>query len=408
MTRQPESRPTSRQVVVLGGGVAGVEALLAVHDLAGERAELTLVSPTREFVYRPMMVTEPFDLEPPQTRSLEGLTEDLGARFVEQAAGGVRSDEHVLLLHDGSELTYDYLVVCTGGRFRAAFDSARTFPPATGWLDIDEVLRDAEEEGAIAFVVPPGGSWSLPLYELALMTRRRAADRGLEDLRITLITPEEAPLAIFGPTASDAVAKLLSVRGIDVRAGTHARESADGELLLSPGDDPLGTATVIALPTIVGPAIDGLPSDDGGFIPIDEHARVIGADDVYAAGDGTNFPIKQGGLGTQQADAAAAHIAQVLGAADTAAPFDPVLRGKLITSQESLYMRSGPGDGADGSVAGSECLWWPPNKISGRYLAPWFNHSEVYDPEPPAGSLEVNVAMPQEWHEQPQIIDPYR
>ena len=49
---------------------------------------------------------------------------------------------------------------------------------------------------------------------------------------------------------------------------------------------------VIALPVMDGPAIEGLPKDAGGFIPIDEHARVAGVADVYAAGDGTNFPIR--------------------------------------------------------------------------------------------------------------------
>ena len=63
-----------------------------------------------------------------------------------------------------------------------------------------------------------------------------------------------------------------------------------------------------------GPGIDGLPADEDGFIPVDDHGRVKGVEDIYAAGDGTNFPIKQGGLGTQQADAVAEHIAHRVGA----------------------------------------------------------------------------------------------
>ena len=41
------------KVVVVGGGVAGLEALLTLRDLAEERADLTLVAPVPEFVYRP-------------------------------------------------------------------------------------------------------------------------------------------------------------------------------------------------------------------------------------------------------------------------------------------------------------------------------------------------------------------
>lgn len=398
--------PRSR-VIVVGGGIAGLEALLALHDLAGERADLTLVAPVREFVYRPMMVTEPFDLTPAQERGLEALTDKLGADFVHAAAKGVRPADHVLELDDGSELTYDYLVVCAGGRSHAAIERATTFPSPGPPIHIDDVLAEAKQKGAIAFVVPAGVTWALPIYELALMTRRRARDDGLNDLPITIITPEQRPLAIFGPIASDAVAKLLSARGIEMRLNTYAHENAEGELALTPGESTLGPAAIVALPTIAGPEVEGLPQVDGGFLPIDEHARVVGAEDVYAAGDGTNFPIKQGGLGTQQADAAAAHIAQRLGASPDAEPFRPVLRGKLITGQESLHMRTELTGGAGESEAGSAQLWWPADKVSGRYLAPWFSHSEFAEPAPPTDSLDVEVSIPQEWHEQPQMVDPY-
>jgi len=66
---------------------------------------------------------------------------------------------------------------------------------------------------------------------------------------------------------------------------------------------------VVALPQLEGPRLPGLPADGLGFIQIDEHARVVGLDDVYAAGDATDFPIKQGGIATQQADAAVEMIA---------------------------------------------------------------------------------------------------
>ena len=87
---------------------------------------------------------------------------------------------------------------------------------------------------------------------------------------------------------------------------------------------------------ILGPAVRGLPADADGFIPVDRHARVSGVERVFAAGDGTTFPVKQGGLATQLADAGAAHIAAELGAELDPEPFDPVLRGQLITGAESL------------------------------------------------------------------------
>lgn len=398
-----------RRVVIVGGGVAGLETLLAVRDLAGEAAELTLVSSEPEFLYRPLIVEEPFDLGPAHRHALEPLAAELGARFLQRVATEVRPGDHVVELDDGSELGYDLLVVCLGGRFRPALEGVMTFPSDGEPLRIDELLRAGDGARRIAFVVPSGVTWALPLYEVALMTQRRALDLRLADVELTLVTPEDAPLTIFGPVASAAVARLLAARGIAVETGAHAREVKGGELVLSPGERRIAAEAVIALPAMAGPSINGLPADEDGFIPIDAHARVIGAEDVYAAGDGTNFPIKQGGLGTQQADAAAAHIAQRLGAADGAEPFHPVLRGKLITGDESLYLRADVGGGSGSEEPSLDSLWWPPDKISGRYLAPFLRRGDAHaEPEPPSPSLDVEVALPTEWYLTPTSLDPYR
>ena len=104
-----------RRVVIVGGGVAGLEALIALHDQAGDRAELTLVAPDQDFVYKPLIVEEPFDLGPAEQYALEPLVEEFGARFVQQAAKSVQPDEHTIGLEDGSKLDYDFLIVCAGG-----------------------------------------------------------------------------------------------------------------------------------------------------------------------------------------------------------------------------------------------------------------------------------------------------
>jgi sulfide:quinone oxidoreductase len=213
---------------------------------------------------------------------------------------------------------------------------------------------------------------------------------------------------MFGTPASEAVAQLLSARGVGVHAGVHVHATDGKALVLTPGNRPLEADAVIALPLVDGPSIPGLPSDAKGFIPIDEHARVRGVEDVYAAGDGTTFPIKQGGIATQQADAAAEHIAARVGAALDPTPFRPVLRGQLLTGEDSLNLRGEIAGGRGEGAASADCLWWPPHKISGRYLAPWLAHETVHaDSEPPRRPLEIEVALPTEWHEQPMALDPY-
>lgn len=393
-------------VVVCGGGVAGLETLMALRDLGEDRIVLTLVAAAPEFTYRPLTVEEPFTLKPAERRALEPIAAELDASFVQGSLSQVLTNEHSIELSDGSRLGYDALVVCVGGKPRPAYRNATTFGAAAEPLQIDELIA-ATRGGRIAFVVPPGVTWPLPIYELALMTERRARSADHEAVACVVVTPESAPLIMFGSPASTAVTALLKARGIELETGVYARESEDGALVLTPGDRRLDATHILALPLIEGPGIAGLPTDDKGFIPIDEHARVRGTNDVYAAGDGTNFPIKQGGLATQQADAAAEHIASRAGAEIDPQPFRPVLRGKLLTGDESLQLRHDAAGGAGEGVASEDYLWWPPHKVAGRYLAAWLGQETPHELEPPRRPLDVEVAIPHEWHSEPMALDPY-
>jgi sulfide:quinone oxidoreductase len=394
------------EVVVVGGGVAGLEGLLALHDLAGDRASLTLISAEDEFVYKPLLVEEPFKAGMAERHELEPITRQHGAELVRGRLKAVQTDARTVELDDGRGVDYDYLLIAIGGRFRPALEGATTFPSGDAQFSADATLDRAEQaDHRLAFVVPGGASWQLPLYEIALMCQRRAVQRGM-NVKISLITPESAPLAIFGSGPSAAVRHLLGVRGIELFTDSTVREAGPGGIRLSPGDRVVGPAEVVALPVMEGPALEGLPSNDAGFIPVDEHSRVKGIEGVYAAGDGTDFPIKQGGLATQQADAAAEDIAHALGAAVSPEPFRPVLRGKLLTGEESVNLSADVAGGGGEPDVSEDYLWWPPHKIAARYLSPFLYHGDSHtEPEPPPDSLDVEVALPMEWHEEPMTID---
>jgi sulfide:quinone oxidoreductase len=399
-----------RQVVIAGGGIAGLETLMALRDLGGDRVAPTLVAPASDFTYKPFTVEEPFFFRPAERHALEPIAEEFGARFIQDGVTAVDPGSRVVSLANGSELHYDAAVVCVGARQVPAYERAVTFRTADQPLEMQEVIRvsAAADPARLAFVAPPGATWPLPVYELALMARRRSEELDLGGLECVVVTPEEAPLVMFGRIASDAVASLLDVRGIGVITSARVTDVEAGALVWVPGHERLEVGGVVALPALEGPAIDGLPADEHGFIPIDLHARVPGADGVYAAGDGTTFPIKQGGLATQQADAAAEHIAAAAGAEVEPRPFHPILRGRLLTGDESLSLSADVGGGSGEGAASLDCLWWPPHKVSGRYLPAWLAGEEPRaDPEPPRHSLDVEVALPVEWHREPMALDPY-
>jgi sulfide:quinone oxidoreductase len=218
-------------------------------------------------------------------------------------------------------------------------------------------------------VVPPGVSWPLPAYELALMTARRAAEQGVA-VDVTLITPEDRALGIFGGKASRDVHFALNAAGITLECGAVASVPQPGRVVVAPGGKVIECDHVVALSVCQGPWITGLPADSDGFLPIDLHGRVGGVERIHACGDGTNFPLKQGGIACQQADAAASWIASEIDPAVTPEPFRPVLRGQLFTGAAPQFMRravSGRVDHED--ETSKRPLWWPPTKVAGKYLS---------------------------------------
>ncbi|MEO5576527.1 MAG: FAD-dependent oxidoreductase [Gaiellaceae bacterium] len=359
------------RVLIAGGGVAALEATLALRALAGKLVAVELLAPEPHFWYRPLAVVEPFGGGHVQGVELVELARACDAQLTLGALAAVDADRHVARTASGAEIEYDALLVATGARPVTAVTGALTF---RGLADSDlllALLEELEEGGArrLTFAVPGGVSWPLPLYELALQTAVRL--RARPDVELALVTPEVTPLGVFGDWASQAVAALLRERGIRVYTARHPVSFEDGWLALAP-TGAFAADRVVALPRLEGVSIPGLPHDADGFIPVDSSGRVRGRDDVYAAGDATAFPVKQGGLAAQQAVAAAETIAGVAGAAIRPQPFRPVLRGLLLTGGRPFYLRAEVGERADEtSTATAEPLWWPPGKVAGRHLAPF-------------------------------------
>jgi sulfide:quinone oxidoreductase len=384
-------------VVVAGGGVAGLETVLGLRALAGELVELELLAPDPEFWYRPLGVAEPFGLGRSAHFDLATIVDSVGAAFTLDELKSVESPAHLARTVHGAEIAYDALVVACGALPRPALAGALSFRGPADSNAFRELLADAEQGAisSIAFVVPSAAGWQLPLYELALLTAARLAE-GVTHVGLTLVTPEPSPLALFGAAASDAVLALLAAHEIELRSGSYPARYKGGRLELVP-DATLQADRVVALPRLEGPRILGLPQDDNGFVATDQQGRVHGLDDVYAAGDITQFPVKQGGLAAQQADAVVEAIAHQAGAAITPRPFHPVLRGLLLTGTAPRYLRNELRGGlGDTSTVATDILWWPPAKIVGRYLTPYLADTVDLNLTPPAaqaGDLTVTVDL---------------
>ena len=263
--------PTPLVVVVAGGGIAALETALALRELAGARTAVTLVAPDAGLTYRPLSVGVPFSQAHAKLHPLVEVAADTGAHFMQDRVTEVMGDRHVVRLESGGELAYDALVLAPGA-VRVVEPHALTFVGRQSADALGGLLSDLEGGYVrrVAFVVPAGASWPLPLYELAIMTAREVWGMGMDDVQFSLVSPEVAPLAVFGTAASRAIAKLRDEAGIACHGAADATVRK-GSVELGGLRDPLMVERSVTLPSLEGPRLTGVPADVDGFIEVDEY-----------------------------------------------------------------------------------------------------------------------------------------
>jgi sulfide:quinone oxidoreductase len=356
------------EVLIAGGGIAAAELALGLADLAGERVSTTIVSPGQDLVMRPFHPGEAFSVHSRSHYPLAALAEHTGAAHLRGKVEAVDGAAQRVQVEGSGPVSYDVLALTLGARSVNPYRQAMTFRGDRAAIPFASLLSDIEQgyTTSVGFVVPPGMNWPLPLYELALLTAREARSMGVEP-DLALITPEHRPLAVFGPAGSAAVADLLEHAGISFAGEIEVDESEPG-VFTTAGGRPLDAQRVVTVPVLEGIALPGVPVDPHGFIPIDDHCRVRGLEHVFAAGDGTTNPVKQGGIACQQADVIAEQIAQMAGADVTPRPVRPVLRGRLMTGRAVRYISDHDPTGGE---AEQPMLFAAHRKVDGRYLSPW-------------------------------------
>lgn len=325
------------RVVIAGGGVAALEAALALRALGGDRIDVEMLSPRGEFVYRSFAIAGP-DCPTGIRHDLAALAEWIGVSFRPGGVVAVDGAARRIACQDGEWIRFDRLLVATGARLLPGVPGAITF-----WGALDEggvdwavrrlragILRD------VVVTMPEGPGWVLPAYELALFAAGVLARSGIEDARVALATPEEAPLRALGLPACKRMTRALGWSGVEVVAGRRPL-GFDGECLWFDRGDPIETGAVISLPRFEGHRIDGFETDGSGLLRVDADCRVVGETGVFAAGDATAAAVKRTGAATREADVAVSAIARALGHEVEAVPLplgldlDGRVEGRYLT-----------------------------------------------------------------------------
>jgi len=358
------SEPT--KVAIIGGGVAALEAMLALNAIGYAKADVHLFSPQTRFVLKPLAVSSGFGRGGLINFDLQKLAATGGATFHESSVSEVDASRRVLTLSDDSEFEYDFLIASPGAALVEAVPGAMTYIWQSGKEAVTEAmatLRD-RKESRVVVTMPEGGSWPMPLYELALLI----ADELGSGASISIVTPEKSPLDLFGNEATGKVTALLQDRNIETVLETAPAEYRDGALVTVDGQQ-IEADIAIALPLLDGRRVQGLPSDEQGFIPVDGFGRIHDHEREFAAGDATSFPVKFGGLATEQADIVAGAIAAAAWGATAPEPFKPVFRGTLVTADGMIGL--GPGADSSGPYA-----WDPAEKVHGKFLTPFLKAAD--------------------------------
>jgi sulfide:quinone oxidoreductase len=363
------------RVLVVGGGFAAAETVLALRAYARDRVDIELVAPESRFFFRPAATAAPFTDVAVQSFELAALAEQTGTTLLRDRVEAVAPSVKRIRLASGAQRGYDMLVLTLGARARAAVPGAVTFRDQRDVAQLQRIVQELRSGAldALALTVPAGVSWTLPVYELALLAAAEVKRLRL-DTTISLVTPEPAALAVFGANISAPVEAMLAAKDVRLICATIPRDVDRRGLRLIDGGQILANR-VIAAPALVGQPVTGVPTDSNGFVPTGPRGRVEGLEDVYAAGDTTTSPVKQGGLATQQADMIAAVIARRAGASPPTPPLTPVLRAQLFGAPEPIFLeatldeRGQPIEGRSHLL--SEAPWWPRGTLFGRHLTAW-------------------------------------
>ncbi|BBG27456.1 NAD(P)/FAD-dependent oxidoreductase [Sulfuracidifex tepidarius] len=279
-----------KHVVIIGAGNGGV---VTANQLAKEgNLHVTVLDKSAYHVYQPGLVDLMFDesMTPGMIMKETKLILDRRVNFVQKKVIKADVDNHKVVTEDGSEYSYDYLVISPGVTEKKKFN----FP---AWHDIDSVTKIREgitDLNGKNVVVGYYGLIKCPAapFEISFMLKRK-----YPKANVTLLNPVAQPPKLQVPMAN-LLGQASKEMGIQVKRGFKL-SGIDGNTMISEdGEKFQFDYAIIDSPIHVHKEFEDL-SDDSGLIPVDKASlKFKDFDNVYAIGDTTNitFPPKTGAL----------------------------------------------------------------------------------------------------------------
>lgn len=289
-----------QQILIVGAGFGGVWSALSAARLLDKHGRsdvsITVLAPQAELRIRPRFYeTDVHQMQAP----LGDLFDAVGVTFIQGAADEIDVAGKRVVYTDAqgqkSEVTYDRLVMATGSRVvrpnlpgvaEYAFDVDQ-IEAATQLEKHIKSLRDLPESVARNTVVVAGGGFTGIETATEMPARLRAALG--EDVKVNVIVVDRGPKigAALGEGISPSIIEASEALGVEWRVNSSvASVDADGVTLAN--GQRIEAKTVIWTVGFRASALtEQVPAqrDVLGRLHVDRNLKVIGQNDVFAAGD---------------------------------------------------------------------------------------------------------------------------
>ena len=337
-------------ILVVGGGFGGALCAQELERLlAGREERVLLVAPENFMLFSPLLAEaasgtiEPRHAVIPlrellhRTNLLIGVVRDLDVEAHQATVLDINGDEH--------EVGFGAAVLAPGSvpvtvpipglkehavGFKTLADAIWLRNRVLRQLDAAEAANNPGRRRELLTFTFVGGGYAgvEALAELESLARdaiTRYPALSPSEFRWVLIEAADSLLPGLHPKLASFSLRVLKRRGVEIRLGTKLKSCEDNRVVLSdPGMAPYRSETIVwtagQRPSPLATRW-GLPADNRGFVPVDDHMRVGGREDLYAIGDFAAVPDPEGGVSPntaqhalRQARVAATNVAARLGA----------------------------------------------------------------------------------------------
>jgi sulfide:quinone oxidoreductase len=299
-----------KKLLVLGAGTAGTIAVNKLRPrLSVDEWAITVVDSKPEHHYQPGYLFIPFgtyqpdEIVKPKAQLITG-----GVDLLMGEVDVVKPDESVVVLTDGSELSYDQLIIATGTHPRReeteGLDSEHfgetihDFYTLEGATRLAEVLDGWEGGRLVLNIVEMPIKCPVAPLEFMFLADAFFTERGMRDkVELTYVTPLDG--AFTKPVAAEHLGGMLQQRKIALEPDFMTMEvDGDRNMLVSYDEREIPYDLLVTVPVHMGADFvdrSGL-GDELNHVQVDKHTFVSDDhDNIFALGDAANIPTSKAG-----------------------------------------------------------------------------------------------------------------